>query len=234
MTVDETLTKALLLFMQKGKGNGLEYVSRSHTADIGWYFWLEGVSGVYEIELKELAKDGSDANFYLRYYPDTEEEVLEDYSVAEQLLRFNEDFFNDNAITIGEEEHEICPCCTVPDMQDKHEHHEHHEHHGHCHCGEYVHRKVGIPVLAKKFDMNKKMFVIGTVHVCTSDTDSCKTNVSTEERLIERSEKGITFNRGGQEVELVAPGGVDRNVPGKYLCDRFMEFFNNKLLAVFG
>lgn len=232
MTVDEALTNSLLLFMQKGKGNGMEYVSRSHTATMGWYYWLHGVAGVYEIELDNLQNEGRQAEFYLRYYPDTEEEVLIDYSVGEQLLRFNENFFNDTAINVENEEHEICPCCSVPEKEGQEKHSHHHE--GVCHCHEHPHRKVGIPFLAKKFEMNKKMFLVGKVHIRILENDKCEADVITQERLIERSEQGIKLNRDGQEVELVAPGEVDRNVPGNFLCNRFMEFFNNKLLAVLG
>lgn len=225
MTVDEVLTQSLLLFMQKGKGNGLEYVSRSHTADMGWYYWLHGVKGVYEIELKELRKDGNEADFYLRYYPDTEEEVLEDYSVQEQLLRFNEKFFNDSAIS--EEEHEICPCCTVPNMEHQHEH----EHHGGeccCHCHEEeTHRKVGIPILAGKFNMNKKLYTIGILGIST-EKKQVEVHLDTQERLIEISKDGIKFTQNNQEVELVPPGGIDRNVPGLQLGKRFVNFLQGQ------
>jgi len=225
MTVDEVLTQSLLLFMQKGKGKGLEYVSRSHTAAMGWYYWLHGVKGVYEIELKELRKEGQETDFYLRYYPDTEEEVLEDYSVQEQLLRFNEKFFNDSAIS--EEEHEICPCCTVPDMEHAHGHHEQHEHHdGECCCHHHeqpTHRKVGIPILAEKFNMNKKLYTIGMLTINTEGSE-VKLCLDTQERLQEISEAGIRFTQNNQEVELVPPGGIDRNVPGLRLGKRFVKF----------
>ena len=218
MTVDEVLTNSLLLFMQKGRGQGLEYVSRSHTAAMGWYYWLQDAAGVYEIELKELRKEGKEADFYLRYYPDTEEEVLEDYSVAEQLLRFNEELFNDNVI--GDEEHEICPCCSVPDMEHQGEHCHHHH--------EESHRKVGIPVLSKKFDMNKKLFTIGILTINTQD--KAIVALKTAERLQEISKEGISFTKEGQEYELVAPGGIDRNIPGRMLAERFMNFLQVKQL----
>ncbi|MCQ2362849.1 MAG: hypothetical protein MJ041_00800 [Acidaminococcaceae bacterium] len=226
MTVDEALTQSLLLFMQKGKGNGLEYVSRSHTAGMGWYYWLHGVPGVYEIELNELYKEGKEAKFYLRYYPDTEEEVLENYSVQEQILRFNDQFFNDNAIR--EEDHEICPCCTVPDMEHLHGDGEgcHHHHHK-----AETNRKVGIPILAEKFNMNKKLYTIGMLCVNTED-EAVKLYLDTMERLVEISEKGIRFTLNGQDVELVPPGGIDRNVPGMELGKRFVSFLQEKLIPV--
>ncbi len=82
--------------------------------------------------------------------------------------------------------------------------------------------------------MNKKMFVIGIVHINITDDNHCLAKVTTQERLTEHSKEGISFNKDGQNIELVPPGGTDRNVPGLRLSNRFMEFFNNKILALAG
>ena len=52
MTVEDLLTGALVRYLQGGKGRELEYVSRSESSSLGWYFWLRGIPGVYEIERK--------------------------------------------------------------------------------------------------------------------------------------------------------------------------------------
>jgi hypothetical protein len=53
--------------------------------------------------------------------------VLEEYSVEEQLLRFDESVFDDMLIHRPTEEHEVCPCCAAG--------HVHHEDHEHCATG---------------------------------------------------------------------------------------------------
>lgn len=247
MTVEELLSRSLILFMQKGKDQGLEYVSRSHNAQLGWYFWLEGVEGVYEIELKEMPEPQKGI-FYLRYYPGLEEEVLEDYSVEEQLVRFDREVFDDSPVTIDTDEHELCPCCSVPVLGGEHSdhecHHHHEEHEGECHCGEHHHhgehdeechcgghhpRVKGIPRILKKFNMDKKLFLIGEIKLQTAD--DVKLEVSTAERLVERSPEGIRLMKDGEEFELVPAGGINRNVPGKLLAERFLVFFSRKFLA---
>ena len=84
MTVNELLTSALVQYMQGGKEGELEYVSRSECSQLGWFFWIRNVPGVYEMELKgenpEKNRQGSGREeFYVRYYPARDEEVLEKY-----------------------------------------------------------------------------------------------------------------------------------------------------------
>ena len=50
MTVEDVLTEATVLYLQQGKGHELEFISKSESSSLGWYFWLHGVDGVYEIE----------------------------------------------------------------------------------------------------------------------------------------------------------------------------------------
>ncbi len=260
MTVNELLTSALVQYMQGGKEGELEYVSRSECSQLGWFFWLRNVPGVYEIELKgenpEKNRQGSGREeFYVRYYPSLDEEVLEEYSVQEQVIRFDSTVFDDSGITTDLEEHEICPCCGVPrkeagiDAQDEpdihhheesgHEHgHEHCHDHEHCNCGHThehtgpLRRAKGIPNLLKKFDMNKKLFGIGML-VITVD-NSGKTfmaELKTRKRFVETAKEAITVRQGWETVELVEKGGVNRNVPGFELSERFMEFFGGRFLA---
>lgn len=53
MTVEDVLTEATVLYLQQGKGHELEFISKSESSSLGWYFWLHGVDGVYEIEKKK-------------------------------------------------------------------------------------------------------------------------------------------------------------------------------------
>jgi len=261
MTVNELVTSAMVVYMQGGKEQGLEYVSKSECAQLGWYFWLREAAGVYEMEMKgfdpEANKQGAGKEeFHVRYYPALDEEVLEDFSVQEQLLRFDHTVFDDGEITTDLEEHEICPCCGVPHKSEacipKEErelreagtvHHEHmhghdHIHHEHCSCGcgheqeTGRRRSKGIPGLLKKFDMNKKLFKIGDLEITAEKTTGNFTAVlKTRERLTERAEEPVMVQQDGNIVELVEKGGINRNVPGRVLAERFMDFFGGRVLA---
>jgi hypothetical protein len=259
MTVNEILTSALVLYMQGGKEGDLEYVSRSECTQLGWFFWLKNVPGVYEIELKgdhpETNRQGSGReDFYVRYYPALDEEVLEEYSVQEQILRFDSTVFDDCDITTDQEEHEICPCCGVPrknngnneeDAPDEchyepgHKHsHEHHHDHEHCCCDQtHEHnapqrRAKGIPSLLKKFDMNKRLFSIGMLAITAdSEEGGISAELETRKRFVETAKEAITVRQGDATIELVEKGGVNRNVPGFELSERFMKFFGGNLLA---
>ena len=260
MTVNELLTSALVQYMQGAKEGELEYVSRSECSQLGWFFWIRNVPGVYEIELKgdntETNLQGSGReDFYVRYYPALDEEVLECYSVQEQIIRFDESVFDDSEIITNLEEHEICPCCGVPrkeagsdaqDEADKHNHeesgHEHdYEHchdHEHCHC-DHTHkhstlhrRPKGIPNLLKKFDMNKKLFGVGMLAIIADfEEGKISAELKTRKRFVETAKEAITVQQGGKTVELVEKGGVNRNVPGFELSERFMKFFGGRFLA---
>lgn len=244
MTVDELLNHAMWLYTQGGKGRDLEYISRSESSSLGWFFWLKQVPGVYELELKENRQQPEQETgyFYLRYYPGRDEEVLENFSVAEQLLRFNGDIFDDTEITVDQEEHEICPCCAtaqnhLDDCEDEHgddctcghdHHHDHHHEHKHHH---ETGREKGIPRMLKKFMMDKNLFVIGEISIITRGKNDYQALVKTQERLLERSVSGIIISQQDQTVEIVPPGGVDRNIPGLELAQRFMDFFGGKFLT---
>lgn len=272
MTVNELLSSALVLYMQESKERDLEYVSRSECSQLGWFFWLKNVPGVYEIELKgespEANQQGSGReDFHVRYYPALDEEVLEDYSVQEQVIRFDQSVFDDSDITTDMEEHEICPCCGVPRKttgdggqvepetchhehnchdhgtgnEHNHEHchvHEQHHDHEHCHCsgphggGLLQRRPKGIPNLVRKFDMNKQLFSIGMLAI-TADTEegSLSAELKTRKRFVETAKEAITVRQGEETIELVEKGGVNRNVPGFELAERFMEFFGGSFLA---
>jgi len=181
--------------------------------------------------------------------------VLEEYSVQEQVIRFDSTVFDDSDITTDLEEHEICPCCGVPrkeagsSLQEEPETHHHentghehdHEHchgHEHCHCG-HTHehtapqrRAKGIPGLLKKFDMNKKLFGIGMLVITADNKGKTFTaELKTRKRFVETAQEAITVRQGGETVELVEKGGVNRNVPGFELSERFMKFFGGRFLA---
>ena len=261
MTVNDLVSSAMILYMQGGKDRELEDVSRSENSQLGWYYWLKEVPGVYEIELKgyhpETNRQGNNREeFYVRYYPALDEEILENYSVAEQMIRFDCSVFDDSDITTDLEEHEICPCCGVPHKsgdchpEDEHGHdytgHEHHDDghmhsHEECHCDhEHGHEELrrrpkGIPNLLKKFDMNRELFKIGDLTVVADMEDNTfRAELRTKERLLERAPEAIRIQQGEEITELVEKGGINRNVPGYKLAERFMKFFGGQVLAAMG
>lgn len=229
MTVEDVLTEATVLYLQQGKGHELEFISKSESSSLGWYFWLHGVDGVYEIEKKKELRPES-REFYVRYYPGKTEPVLEEYSVEEQLLRFDEEVFDDAVIHRPLEEHEVCPCCAA----------------GHPHggspenCGHEMHdrhatetgRPKGIPRLLKKFLLNKEMFLIGALCVTVNTNGAVSAEIKTKKRLVSHAKDSIRIMQEGHPVELVRKGEINRNVPGYELSRKFMEFFGSCLLGV--
>jgi hypothetical protein len=228
MTVEDVLTEAMVLYLQQGPGHELEYVSKSESSSLGWYFWLRGLDGVYEIERKDDLQPGG-GEFYVRYYPGKEEMVLEEYSVEEQLLRFDESVFDDMLIHRPTEEHEVCPCCAAGHVH--HEDHEHcgGEHHEHQEAGTV--RPKGIPRLLKKFTMNKELYSIGDLSVNVRPDGAVSAEIRTRDRLVEYAKASIRINQNGTEVEVIRQGDVNRNVPGYELSRQFMEFFGNRFLS---
>ena len=95
-------------------------------------------------------------------------------------------------------------------------------------------RKKGIPRLMKKFRMNKALFAIGQLRVTTTPEDEFTAEIRTKERLIQRAPDGVIVQRGGQAIELVTKGGVNRDVPGSRLAKCFMRFFGGPFLAAAG
>ena len=108
----------------------------------------------------------------------------------------------------------------------------------HCNCGHThehtgpLRRTKGIPGLLKKFDMNKRLFGIGMLTI-TADAGgkTFTAEVKTRKRFVETAKEAITVRQGGETVELVEKGGVNRNVPGYALSERFMDFFGGRFLA---
>ena len=242
MTVNELLSAALVLYLQSGKGQELEYISKSETSLIGWYFWLKHSPGVYEIELKEDEKESlleeEKADFFVRYYPALKEKVLESYSVSEQLIRFNKAVFDDSLITVHEEEHELCPCCTTSRAAYLKPEEFHEEpctcknHHGNHETKNILPRTKGIPRMLKKFNMAKNLFVIGILTIQIKDeTNSFQVILKTKKQLVTKAQENIVLYQNSKPVVVVGENEIDRNVPGYILTKRFMNFFGGQFLC---
>ena len=217
-------TGAALLHTDR-HASGLDYMSRVDGEDGTWYSWLKSMQGVYELKLLEtsLQDDCEKSKLAIRYYPSVEEDVFESFACREQLLRVS-DLFDDGPVEIPENP-DVCPCCGG-DMHD-----EEHESH-HCH-GHRAMRAKGIPKLVLRKQVPVDAFVIGTMECVIKDKlESIKINSQNYYR--EYVAEGIKLpDAQGQLVELVAPNGLDRNVPGLELTKIFAEFFITKFLNAF-
>lgn len=45
MTVEDVLTEATVLYLQQGKGHELEFISKSESSSLGWYFGCTAWTG---------------------------------------------------------------------------------------------------------------------------------------------------------------------------------------------
>ena len=94
MTVEDVLTEATVLYLQQGKGHELEFISKSESSSLGWYFWLQGVDGVYEIEKKKELRPES-REFYCDVIMD---EASKMNQMVKNLLTLNQLEFGDEDI----------------------------------------------------------------------------------------------------------------------------------------
>ena len=198
-------TGALLLHGDKHL-SGLDFLSKVDGEEGTWYYWLSDVPGVYELKLRQvaqLADDTEKSRLVIRYYPTLEEEVFEKYACREQILRLG-GLFDDSNVLLPENP-DVCPCCGGA--------YDHKHNHEHCR-EEMVKRVKGIPKLTLRKHIAPDLFAVGSMDF-----------------FILYADEGIkATDADGKPVELIAPQGLDRNVPGFALTAIFLEFFTQKFL----
>lgn len=213
---------ALLLHNEKAL-SGLDYLSRVDGEEGTWYYWLSSVSGVYELKLKEVSEsnDGEVCKLDIRYYPDVDEDEFEQFSVKEQFLRVSS-IFDDSTIIVPESP-DVCPCCGGS-TQDKEEHVHHH-----C-CSKQIVRKKGIPKLTLRNHLSSETFIVGSIKFIFEENLKM-IEVTSQNVYKEYVEEGIqVFDNDGNLVEVVPPGGLDREVFGSFFVEKFTKFFISKFL----
>lgn len=202
--------------------SGLDYLSRVDGEEGTWYYWLSSVCGVYELKLKEVCNlDNCEiCKVDIRYYPDIDEDAFEQFSFKEQFIRVSS-IFDDSEIIVPKNP-DVCPCCGGSIQDKKHVHH-------HC-CTQNIVRKKGIPKLMLRKHLSSETFVIGNIDfIFKEDLDKMK--VVSQNIYKEYIEEGIQVSdNDGKLVEVVPPGGLDREVLGLDLVDKFMKFFISKFL----
>lgn len=215
-------TGALLLHGDK-RLSGLDFLSRVDGEDGTWYYWLSAVPGVYELKLRQAAQAADDtekSKLVIRYYPAVEESVFENFACREQILRLG-GLFDDSEILIPEHP-DVCPCCGGA-YDAEHEHR-------HCHA-EKVKRAKGIPKLTLRKRLAPELFAVGSMECVIKKEALQSFKITTQDFYKEYADAGIqATDADGKPVELIAPQGLDRNVPGYALTENFLDFFTQKFL----
>lgn len=215
-------TGALLLHGDKHL-SGLDFLSKVDGEDGTWYYWLSDVPGVYELKLRQvaqLADDTEKSRLVIRYYPTLEEEVFEKYACREQILRLG-GLFDDSNVLLPENP-DVCPCCGGA--------YDHKHNHEHCR-EEMVKRVKGIPKLTLRKHIAPDLFAVGSMECIIKKEALQSFEITTQDFYKEYADEGIkATDADGKPVELIAPQGLDRNVPGFALTAIFLEFFTQKFL----
>lgn len=217
--IDYILNKCIWLLHDAKHLSNLDYLSRIDGEDTSWYFWLKGTKGVYELKLIKVDETslGEYSNFYLKYYPNFEDEVFETYSCAEQFVRMG-DLFEQTNVEIAEE-HELCPCCGS--SQCEHEHTDKH----------FVSRSKGIPKLLQRKNLSPELFCIGNIEFEIRDNVLTSMSIATASRLVKYAVNGVlVIGEDGISREIIGKNEIDRNIPGVELCKPFMNFYWKKCL----
>ena len=69
--VDKLLNQAILVVLENTNQDVLEKIRPINEDTLGWYFWLPGISGPYELVLQKWQKHAEleQTTFLLKYYP---------------------------------------------------------------------------------------------------------------------------------------------------------------------
>ena len=219
--IDCILNKCIWLLHEAKHFSGLDYLSRIDCEDTAWYFWLKEVKGVYEFKLRQVSstESGEKSSFFLRYYPDLEDDCFEDYSCVEQIVRMGE-LFEQGDVSIAKEI-DVCPCCGTNQCE-------------HEHCTDvFIQRSKGIPKLLQRKTLSPKLFVIGNVDFDISYDVLTSMTLTTSNLLLHYAVNGVQGrDKDGLVQELVGKNGIERNIAGTKLCMPFHEFLRDKLLGM--
>lgn len=222
--IDRLLNQAIWLLLEKKNKDELTYISRIETEKTAWYFWFSGAAGVYEFRLKDCCEENGieKSTFMLKYYPDPDEEVFEDFSCSEQIIRMSP-YFDNSVINIDKEEHDSCPCCAGG--------HNVHEHGKECKKNLVKSRIKGIPKLLKRSFLQPSLFVIGEVEFAMKQDMLLNSALVSQTEFTQFSEDGVYASQDDQVYELVGKGEVDRRVKGLNLCRTFYDFLVGTLFG---
>ena len=206
---DKLLNQAILMVLENTSQAELEKVCPIDGEALGWYFWLPGIAGPYELVLQKWHKhaDLEETTFLLKYYPTPGEEIFADFSCAEQIVRLSS-CFEDQLL---EDEIEELPSPLFDEAVDL--------------------RYLGIPRLQSRSFFEDNLFLIGTITIFMNQDELIKSALETQTSYLQYSENGLPAEKETELVELTGNDDFDRKVKGLDVCHPFYDFLTNTLFA---
>ena len=205
--VDKLLNQAILVVLENTNQDVLEKIRPINEDTLGWYFWLPGISGPYELVLQKWQKHAEleQTTFLLKYYPAPDEAIFADFSCAEQIVRLSscfEDQLLENDVV---ELHSPLFEETVDS------------------------RYLGIPRLQSRDFFEEQLFLVGTITFFMNQDELIKSALTTQTTYLQYSENGLLTEKETELVELAITDDFDRKVKGLDVCHPFYDFLINTL-----
>ena len=205
--VDKLLNQAILVVLENTNQDVLEKIRPINEDTLGWYFWLPGSAGPYELVLQKWQKyaDLEQTTFLLKYYPDPGEEIFADFSCAEQIVRLSS-CFEDQLL---EDEVDELPSPLFDEAVNL--------------------RYLGIPRLQSRGFFEENLFHIGTITIFMNKDELVKSALETQTTYLQYSENGLLTEKETELVELAGNDDFARKVKGLDVCHPFYDFLTNTL-----
>ena len=205
--VDKLLNQAILVVLENTNQDVLEKIRPINEDTLGWYFWLPGIAGPYELVLQKWQKyaDLEQTTFLLKYYPDPGEEIFADFSCAEQIVRLSS-CFEDQLL-----ENDVV------------------ELHSPLFEEAVDSRYLGIPRLQSRDFFEEQLFLVGTITFFMNQDELIKSALTTQTTYLQYSENGLLTEKETELVELAITDDFDRKVKGLDVCHPFYDFLINTL-----
>jgi len=204
-------------YLNNSSRKKIQYLSPIAGSKPGWYFWLEGNQGVFELLLSDCNTEGDreQSSFALKYYPSPEEDVFDTFSCAEQVVRLS-DFFDNSPIKSGHNGSE-CACSQIG--------------HGEIH----ICRNKGFPRFHARKQINSSLFVIGKIDFILHSGKLLETSLTCQDKIIQYAVEGINVpQQDGTSLQVVEPGSIDRNIPAWTIGWEFYEILVKDIFAKLG
>ena len=204
---DRLLNQAILMVLENTSQDELEKVCPIDGEALGWYFWLPGIAGPYELVLQKWQKyaDLEQTTFLLKYYPDPGEEIFADFSCAEQIVRLSS-CFEDQLL---EDEVDELPSPLFDEAVNL--------------------RYLGIPRLQSRGFFEENLFHIGTITIFMNKDELVKSALETQTTYLQYSENGLLTEKETGLVELAGNNDFARKVKGLDVCHPFYDLLTNTL-----
>ncbi|MGE4589334.1 MAG: hypothetical protein AB7E34_07130 [Acidaminococcaceae bacterium] len=206
---DKLLNQAILMVLENTSQDELKKVCPIDGEALGWYFWLPGNAGPYELILQKWHRhaDLERTTFLLKYYPDPSEKIFADFSCAEQIVRLSS-CFEDQLLEneIGE-----MPSPLFEEAVDL--------------------RYLGIPRLQSRCFFEENLFLVGTITIFMNKDELIKSALETQTTYLQYSENGLLAEKESELIELTGNNELERKVKGLDICHPFYVFLTNTLFA---